>query len=132
MKTETSNTENENQIRKLLIDWETATKTGNDDVVLSNHSADLLIFDVLAPLQYKSAEAYRKSWEDWRPKDEVEPLFKMHELKITKGETVAFAHCLIECGQKPNVDWVRATFCLTKTDGKWIINHQHGSMPVGK
>ena len=132
MKTETFNAENETQIKKVLTDWETATRTGNDDAVLFNHATDLIIFDVLAPLQYKSAEAYRKSWDEWRPKDEVDALFKMHELNITASDTVAFAHCLIECGQKPNVDWVRTTFCLSKTNGKWMITHQHSSMPMSK
>ncbi len=131
MKTETTKTTNEVQIRELIDDWAKATREGDDDAVLSNHAADLLIFDVLAPLQYKGANEYRKSWDEWRPTDESEALFEIHELGITAGETVAFAHCLIECGKKPNPDWVRATFCLQKTDGKWMITHQHSSMPVG-
>ena len=132
MTTETSKLTNEEQIRQLLDDWVKATREGDDDAVLSNHAADLLIFDVLAPLQYKGAAAYRKSWDEWRPTDEVEALFELHELGITAGETVAFAHCLIECGEKSNSDWVRTTFCLQKSDGKWMITHQHGSMPVSR
>lgn len=123
---------NEIQIRKLINNWADETRTGNDDAVLSNHAADVLIFDVLAPLQYKGADAYRRSWDEWRPSDEGESLFEIHELSITAGETIAFAHCLIECGGTPKTDWVRATFCLRKTDGKWLITHQHGSMPVSR
>ena len=130
--TETSSINNEAQIRQLLHDWAAATREGDDEAVLSNHASDVLIFDVLAPLQYKGADAYRKSWDEWRPTDKGEALFEMHELGIKAGETVAFAHCLIECGKKPNSDWVRATFCLQKTDGKWIVAHQHGSMPVSR
>ena len=132
MKTETTKSTNEVQIRELINDWAKATREGDDDAVLSHHAADLLIFDVLAPLQYKSADEYRKSWDEWRPTDEGEALFELHELGITAGDTVAFAHCLIECGKRPNSDWVRATFCLQKTDGKWMITHQHGSMPVSR
>ncbi len=133
MKTETSKVTNEAQIRQQLDDWAKATREGDDDAVLSNHASDLLIFDVLAPLQYKGAETYRKSWDEWRPTDDVgEALFEIHELGITAGETVAFAHCLIECGKKTNPDWVRTTFCLQKSDGKWMITHQHGSMPVSR
>jgi ketosteroid isomerase-like protein len=132
MTTETTKTTNEIQIRELINDWAKATREGDDDAVLSNHASDVLIFDVLAPLQYKGVLAYRKSWAEWRPTDEGEALFEIHELGITAGETVAFAHCLIECGKKPNSDWVRATFCLQKSDGKWMITHQHGSMPVGR
>ena len=132
IKTETTKTTNEVQIRELINDWAKTTREGDDDAVLSNHAADVLIFDVLAPLQYKGSAVYRKSWDEWRPTDEGEALFEMHELGITAGETVAFAHCLIECGKKPNSDWVRTTFCLQKTDGKWMVTHQHGSMPVSR
>lgn len=132
MTIETSKLTDEAQIRQLLDDWAKATREGNDEAVLHNHASDLLIFDVLAPIQYKGAEAYRKSWDEWRPTDDGEALFEMHELSITAGDTVAYAHCLIECGKKPNSDWVRATFCLQKCDGEWIITHQHVSMPVSR
>ena len=130
MSIETSKFTDEDQIRQLLNDWAKATREGDKDAVLSNHASDLLIFDVLAPLQYKGAEAYRKSMDEWWPTDDGEALFEMHELGITTGETVAFAHCLIECGKKPNPDWVRTTFCLQKINGKWMITHQHSSMPI--
>lgn len=29
-------------------------------------------------------------------------------------------------------NWVRATFCFRKMEGKWLVTHQHISMPVGK
>lgn len=132
MTVETSKVTDEGQIWQLLDDWAKATREGNDEAVLSNHAADLLIFDVLAPLQYKGAEAYRKSWDEWRPTEEGKALFEIHELGVMAGETVAFAHCLIECGKKPSSDWVRATFCLQKSDGKWMITHQHCSMPVSR
>ncbi len=132
MTTETSMVTDEAQIRQLMNDWAKATRKGDDDAVLSNHAADVMIFDVLAPLQYKGASAYRKSWDEWRPTDESEALFEIHELGITVGETIAFSHCLIECGNKPNPDWVRATFCLQKFNGKWMITHQHGSMPISR
>ena len=130
MSIETSKITDEAQIRQLLDDWVKATREGDKDAILSNHASDLLIFDVLAPLQYKGAEAYRKSLDEWWPTDDGEALFKMHELNITADDTVAFAHCLIECGKKPNPDWVRATFCLQKINGKWMVTHQHGSMPI--
>ncbi len=132
MKTENTETSNETQIRELINDWAKATREGNNDEVLSNHASDVLIFDVLAPLQYESAEAYRKSWDEWQPSAEGESLFEIHDLNITAGDEVAFGHCLIECGSRPNVDWVRATFCLRHTDGKWLVTHQHISMPISR
>ncbi len=137
MTSENSNANDEAEIRELIENWAKATREGNNDAVLSNHASDVLIFDVLSPLQYEGAEEYRKSWDEWQPSNEGESLFEIHDLNITAGETVAFCHSLIQCGGtspngKKTEDWVRATFCLRKTDGKWTVTHQHISMPVNR
>jgi ketosteroid isomerase-like protein len=132
MTIESTETANETEIRQLINDWAKATREGDNEAVLSDHASDVLIFDVLAPLQYKGADEYRKSWDEWQPSSNGESLFEVHELGITAGETVAFAHCLIECGGTPKTDWVRATFCLRQTDGRWAITHQHISMPMSR
>lgn len=132
MKTETGKMDNKTEISSLLYNWADATQKGENDKVLSNHSSDVLIFDVLTPLQYKGADEYMKSWAEWQPEYQEELLFEIHELDITTSETVAFAHGLIKCGVSPKNDWVRATFCLLKTDDKWKITHQHISMPISK
>lgn len=98
MTTENTKTANEARIRELIEKWAKTTRDGDSDEVLSNHSSDVLIFDVLSPLQYKGADAYRKSWDDWHPSFESESLFEIHDLNITSGKTVAFCHCLIQCG----------------------------------
>lgn len=78
---------------------------------------------------------YRKSWDEWQPETVGPGLFDIHELKITASSSVAFAHGLIHCGGtntdgKTFEDWVRATFCLKKIDNKWLVTHQHISMPI--
>jgi ketosteroid isomerase-like protein len=124
------------QIRKILEQWAEATRTGRNDHVLSNHAPDVLIFDVLPPLKYEGTAAYRKSWGEWQPETTGLGLFDLHELQITAGQDVGFAYALLHCGgTHPDgskfEDWVRATFCLRKIDGRWLITHQHISMPMG-
>jgi len=125
----------EKLIQELLEKWATATRFGNNDEVLTNHASDVTIFDVLPPLKYEGADAYRRSWDEWQPTTEEPGLFELHELKITAGHDVAFAHGFIQCGGtrpdgKKFEDWVRATFCLRKLAGKWLVTHQHISMPM--
>ena len=128
---------NETLIRELLKKWADATRSGSRDEVLVSHASDVTIFDVLPPLKYEGADAYRKSWDEWQPTTEGPGLFEIHNLKVTAGQDVAFAHCFIQCGGiQPNgrtfEDWVRATFCFRKLEGKWLVTHQHISMPIGK
>lgn len=124
------------QIRRILKQWAEATRTGRYDEVLSNHARNVLIFDVLQPLKYEGTAAYRKSWDEWQPETTGQGLFDLHELQITAGPDVGFAHALLHCGgTHPDgskfEDWVRATFCLRKIRDRWLITHQHISMPMG-
>jgi len=124
-------------IQELLNQWADATRLGKQDEVLTSHAPDVTIFDVLPPLKYEGTDAYRQSWDEWQPIVEEPGLFALHDLKITTGQDVAFAYGLIHCGGthpdgRTFEDWVRATFCLCKQEGRWFIVHQHISVPMGK
>ena len=84
-----------------------------------------------APL---NADSYRRSWEEWEPDTRGEAVFNLENLTITAGNDVAFAHSFIRCGGtfqdgRTFQDLVRATFCLRKVDGSWMVEHQHVSKP---
>ncbi len=53
----------EGAIRDLVENWARAVRTKNLDGILSNHSPDMLMFDVPPPIQSKGIEAYRKTWD---------------------------------------------------------------------
>jgi ketosteroid isomerase-like protein len=110
-------TTQEASIRALLEQWAEATRSGRQDDILANHAPDVTIFDVLPPLKYEGADAYRKSWDEWQPTTKGPGPFELHDLKVTAGQDVAFAYRLIRGGgTQPDgttfEDWVRATFCL--------------------
>lgn len=122
------------QICTLLERWATTTRRGQLDEVLANHSLNVLIYDVLPPMKYEGAEAYRRSWGDWQPETQGEGQFELQDLSVCAGTTVAFAHAFIKCGGTlPDgakfEDLVRATFCLSKSGDHWNVVHQHISKP---
>jgi len=125
----------ESEIRSVLEHWARATREHRMEDVLQHHSPALVIFDVLPPMQYTSAEAYRASWDEWQPDTAGAAVFDLEELTITAGQDVAFAHSFIRCGGtlhdgRTFEDLVRATFCLRRIDGQWIVEHQHISKPL--
>ena len=129
-----ANKGDESDVRAVLEAWAAATRQNRKDDVLKNHVADLLIYDVLPPMKYESAESYRRSWDDWQPETQGDGLFDLEDLSVTASADVAFAHCFIHCGgTMPDghafQDLVRATFCLRKVDGSWKVFHQHVSKP---
>jgi ketosteroid isomerase-like protein len=125
------------EIRRVLEQWAEATRVDRRNEFFSNHTPDAVFFDVLPPMKYEVVKAYRKSWHQRQPETVGPGLFELHNLTITAGQNVGFAYAFIHCGgTKPSGekfdDWVRATFCLCKIDGKWLVAHQHISMPAGK
>lgn len=126
----------DSEVRTVLEAWAAATRQGRRDEILKHHSAGLVIFDVLPPMKYESAESYRRSWDEWQPETQGDAAFDLEDLRITAGRDVAFAHCFIRCGGSlPDgrrfEDLVRATFGLRKVDGSWVVEHQHVSKPYG-
>ncbi|NDP47586.1 MAG: ketosteroid isomerase [Sulfuriferula multivorans] len=108
--------------------------TDSQDNVLTNHLPDVVIYDVLPPMKYESAESYRRSWGEWQPDAQGEVQFELQDLSVTAGAEVAFAHCFVKCGGtlpdgKTFEDLVRATFCFRKASGSWKVAHQHISKP---
>lgn len=125
----------ETQVRAVLENWAKATRQNRKDEILKNHIPDLVIFDVLPPMKYETAESYRRSWDEWQPETQNEGQFDLENLSITASNDLAFAHCFICCGgTMPDghkfQDLVRATFCLKKIDGAWKVLHQHISKPI--
>lgn len=133
--TEQSPDSNEAEIRTVLENWAITTRTGQKDHVLARHLPDVLIYDVLAPMKYEGAAAYRASWDEWQPDTQGEGVFELEDLEITAGEDVAFAHGILRCGGalangQSFEDVVRITFCLTNETGLWMVAHQHFSKPI--
>ncbi len=127
----------ETAVRQLLEAWTRATREGRQDSVLKHHSDNVLIYDVLPPLKYESAAAYRASWGEWQPDTQGDTQFELQDLQVAASQEVAFAHGILQCGGTfPDGtsfrDTVRATFCLRKIDSSWKVFHQHISKPYGR
>jgi ketosteroid isomerase-like protein len=127
--------DNVSQVRVVLESWAKAIRENRQDDVLKNHAADLVIFDVLPPMKYDSAWAYRQSWGEWQPQTQDEVRFDLESLSIVASDELATAHCFIRCGGVTSEgrqfdDLVRATFCLNKVTGSWQVFHQHVSKPL--
>jgi ketosteroid isomerase-like protein len=123
------------QIRWLIDDFVEAFHTRNLDLMMSLYAPGFVAFDIVPPLQNVGKDTYAKIWEKvfaFFP----EPIeFETRDLNITAGSDIAFSRQLLRLqttmanGQK--VDrWERLTFCFQKFDDKWLIVHEHVSVPA--
>jgi ketosteroid isomerase-like protein len=134
MTTATGKTEDEYQIRKLIDDQANAVRAKDINGSMSNYSPDIVSFDVVNPLQKIGLDACRKRAEEWFSSFQGAIGYEISDLSITAGDGAAFCHSLNRVnGTKTDgveIDmWWRATVCWSKIDGKWMIVHEHNSVP---
>jgi len=134
MATEKSKRIDEAQIGELIDRWLRALRAKDLEGIMSCYAPDILVFDLLPPLRYVGADAYRKNWAEWFPTFQGPIGYELRDLTITRGDDLAFSHSLNRVSGKrtdgtDSNTWVRATVCYRKIDGKWMIAHEHVSVP---
>jgi uncharacterized protein (TIGR02246 family) len=116
----------DHQIRTVIERWASAVRDKDIDGILAHHTDDILMFDVPPPVQWKGKEAYEKTWKlFFEYSAGGEGSFDLRELQVTAGDSVAFAHALLDVAGSA----ARLTVGLKKVDGEWLIAHEHHSYP---
>ena len=107
------------------------------DGVMSVYVPDqsLFVFDVIPPRQYVGAAAYREDWKGVLASFNGPITADISDLSITSGNNVGFGHSIQHFSgtdrSGKSIDWtLRVTDCYRKINGKWLIVHEHYSVPV--
>ena len=134
MTTAASKALNEAQIRKLMDDRVNAVRARDVNASTSNLAPNILSFDVVNPLQHIGSDASKNRAEEWFSSFQGPIGYEIRHLSITAGDDVAFSHGLshvsatrTDGGQLDM--WWRTTVCFRKIDGKWMVTHEHDSVP---
>ena len=132
---ENSQTTDEVQIRLLLDEFRNLLQVKDSDRIMSLYSPEIVVFDMPPPLQRVGSKAYGKAVLEWFDSYRDPISFETRDLSIAVGADVAFSHSLIRTSgnMKSGQDldrWQRWTLCLRRISGKWLITHEHVSLPV--
>ena|SRR5579859_2081459 len=124
----------EAQIRDLIEARVKAVHIKDVNGSMESITPDILLFDVVNPLHRRGSDAERKRTQEWFSSFQGPIGYKIHDLFIATGNDVAFSHCLNRYSGTTTDGgelgmWVRATTCYRKIDGKWMITHEHQSVP---
>ena len=127
--------DDETQVRALIERWAEAVHAGDLDVVLADHAADIVMFDVPPPNDgVRGIEAYRETWPPFFEWQRRGATFEIVSLDVTAGDDVAFAYALLRCGtaeehERDPGNRLRLSLGLRKENGRWIVSHEHHSFP---
>jgi uncharacterized protein (TIGR02246 family) len=122
-------------IQGLLDEWTRSLHDKTIEGVMSLYAPEVVSFDLVPPLRYMGADAFRKVWEETFFVYQGPIDYEIHDLSITVGDDVAFTHSLNQIsgtmnnGQQTDL-WLRWTACFRKIGGKWLIVHHQVSVPV--
>jgi uncharacterized protein (TIGR02246 family) len=135
MTVEDNKKNDEAEIKRVIEGGVEALRDKNIEGVMSFYAQEVVSFDIVPPLRYVGAEAFRKVWEEVFFVYQGPIDYEIHDLTITVGDDVAFTHSLnrisgtLNTGQKTDL-WLRVTACFRKINGKWLIVHHQNSVPV--
>lgn len=124
----------DSQIRALLDSRVEACRTKDIDRLMSLYSPDIVYYDVVPPLQFTGVADVRRNFMRWFAEYDGPIGLETHDLTVAANEDVAFANMLhVDSGTRNNgIDgavWLRSTVCCRRSNGTWLITHEHISMP---
>jgi ketosteroid isomerase-like protein len=125
----------ETEIRQRVDMLAQSIRTMDLEGVMSNYTPDVVSFDVQPPLRHVGAAGKRKNWVEAFTAFQPPLNYEIRDLTVTVSGEVAFAYSInrlsgtLSNGTTSGI-WVRATLCLRKIDGSWLITHDHVSVPV--
>jgi uncharacterized protein (TIGR02246 family) len=123
------------RIRERVNTLVQALRAKDIDALMAHYASDTVTFDLGPPLQVQGAGAYRRNFEAWFASTHGPIHFELHDLRVEADGDIAFCHYLAHVestrttGKKADY-WVRVTAGLRKIDGRWVITHEHISMPI--
>lgn len=124
---------NEMEIRALIERWAESVRQRDLPGILASHADDIVMFDVPPPFQSVGLKEYSSTWEIFF-KGTAPGRFDIKELKIFASDDVAFCVATMACswnnqGGFEDLDF-RLTVGLTKINGRWMVVHEHHSVPA--
>src|SRR5512134_466705 len=130
----TTDTDATTGIRALIEGVRKALHDRDVDRLMTFHRPDFLSYDLAPPLEHRGAEVQRKNTREWFQTFTGPVDVEVRDLAITAGDDVAFSTALQHItgprtsGEHADI-WVRATIGYRKVDGRWMVVHEHLSVP---
>ena len=124
-------------IKALEDRFVTAFKAKDLDAIMKVYEPGqaLVVFDVVPPRQYVGTAAYRKDWQTFLDSFNGPITVELTDLDIGADRNLAYSHSIQRVagtdkqGKKLDLT-VRVTDVYQKIRGRWLIIHEHVSVPV--
>ncbi len=135
MKPSTDQSSDFSKIETILKHRIEAIKSQDIENAVSNYAENVLLFDVVGPLQKTGAQVAKQRLEEWLSAMESPVGYEVSHINIKASDTIAFCSSLNHVlstkidGSKLDM-WWRETLCFEKKNDNWVIVQVHSSVPM--
>jgi ketosteroid isomerase-like protein len=122
-------------IRSVIEGKAAALETGDVKAMLAYYAPEVVQFSLAPPLRQTHDARDPGPVQQWIATFEVPPRREVTQLEIVEGGDVAYAtsiDCLTATPKgmtEPFHLWYRVSLGLRKIDGRWLVTHEHESVP---
>ena len=123
------------EIRKVVEGRVAAMNAGDVKAMLAHYANEVVEFSLAPPLRQLTDAQDPEPVERWLATFEGLPRREVTRLEITASGDVAFATSIDRLSATPKgmtdsfTLWYRVTLGLRRIDGRWLITHEHESVP---
>lgn len=123
------------EIREVIESKAALLQKGDASAVMAHYAPRFVEFTLAPPLRQAGDGRDPAPLTAWMATFEAPPRRTVTELEITADGDVAFATSL-DCltavprgATEPFTLWFRVTLGLRRIDGRWLVTHEHESVP---
>lgn len=123
------------EIKDVLARKAAAVGDRDAKAMTDAYADQAVIFNLAPPLRQPGEAADPGPMAEWLDTFEGPISMQVRDVEVTQSGDVAFVtslHCLSATpkgGTESFTLWFRATHGLRRVDGRWLINHEHESVP---
>jgi len=126
--------ESEAAIRTIINARASAVHRSDVDAMMADVADDVVMFDVVDPLRRKGIASARERAVAWVASYEGTIGWESRDVHVSVEGDVAFSYALSRVTGKlktgTSIDmWFRTTLGFRRIGGRWLIVHDHGSVP---
>jgi ketosteroid isomerase-like protein len=124
-----------NEIQEVIERKAALLETGDADAIMAHYAPSFVEFTLAPPLRQPGDGRDPGPLKAWLATFETPPRREVTQLEITTDGDVAFATSLDCLSAVPRGSaggfsmWFRVTLGLRRIDGRWLVTHEHESVP---
>ena len=113
--------------------WAQAIISQDIEIIMSHYADNVRAFDAIGPLEFTGRDSYKAHWQKCMSSCSL-TAFEISAVETEVNDDLAACSFLNRCGGKDEngeekACWMRATQVYKNQDGRWLIIHEHFSLP---